>query len=50
MTGLVVCTVIQANFLPHARVLARSLREHHPELVLHVMLADEFGGRFDPAR
>jgi hypothetical protein len=50
MTGVAVCTAIRANYLPHARVLARSLRRHHPELVLHVTLADEVGGRFDPRR
>ncbi len=48
MSGLAVCTAIRANYVPHARVLARSLRTHHPELVLHVVLADEVDGRFDP--
>jgi glycosyltransferase involved in cell wall biosynthesis len=34
------CTVVAANHLPFARVLARSLREHHPDLPLIVLLAD----------
>ena len=29
-------------------MLAHSLRRHHPELVLHVVLADEAGDRFEP--
>jgi hypothetical protein len=49
VTGLAVCTAVRANYLPHARVLAHSLRRHHPELALHVILADEVGGRFDPS-
>ncbi len=48
MSGLAVCTAIRANYMAHARVLARSLRDHHHELVLHVILADKVGGRFDP--
>jgi hypothetical protein len=48
MSGLAICTAIRANYLAHARVLARSLRDQDRELVLHVVLADEVGGRFDP--
>lgn len=43
-------TVITKNYLPFARVLASSLREHHPEVRFHVLLADDAGGYFDPAR
>jgi hypothetical protein len=42
-------TVITKSHLAYARVLAASLREHHPELPLLVVLADEPEGRFDPA-
>jgi hypothetical protein len=48
VTEVAVCTAVRANYLPHARVLARSLRRQHPELVLHTILADEIAGRFDP--
>jgi hypothetical protein len=50
MPDLVVATVAAKSFLPCARVLARSLREQHPGLPLHVLLADEVEGCFDPAR
>jgi hypothetical protein len=44
-----VTTVITKSHLAYARVLAASLHEHHPELPLLVVLADEPQGRFDPA-
>jgi hypothetical protein len=34
-------TIVRANYLPFARVLANSLRRHHPELPLTVLLIDE---------
>ena len=39
------CTVVANNYLPFARVLARSFRRHHPDGRLWVLLAD----RPDPA-
>jgi glycosyltransferase involved in cell wall biosynthesis/SAM-dependent methyltransferase len=44
-----VCTVIARNYLAAARVLALSLREHHPESRLHVLVIDSPEGFFDPA-
>lgn len=45
-----VATIIARNYLSFARVLARSLAEHHPGMPLHVLLADEVQQAFDPAR
>ncbi|MCW5850221.1 MAG: hypothetical protein KIT87_09070, partial [Anaerolineae bacterium] len=42
-------TVIAKNYLPHARLLARSLRQTNPGVPLYVLLADEVDGRFEPA-
>jgi hypothetical protein len=42
-------TIVAKRELPYARVLAQSLAEHHPELRLFVLLADEIQGCFDPA-
>jgi hypothetical protein len=39
-TGPAFGTIVARNFLPFARVLARSLREHHPELPMFVALTD----------
>ncbi len=41
-------TVVAKNYLPFARVLARSLAEHHPQVPLFALLADEVEGAFDP--
>lgn len=40
MPDLVVCTVITRSYLAYARVLAHSLRHHHPELRLVALVAD----------
>ena len=37
------CTIIARNYLPHARVLARSLRDHHPGATLTVLVIDDTG-------
>lgn len=37
------CTAIMRNFLPHARVLARSFLEHHPGGRMTVLVADDAG-------
>jgi hypothetical protein len=34
------CTAVMSNFLPHARVLARSYHEHHPGDRMTVLVAD----------
>jgi hypothetical protein len=47
---LAVATVVAKNYLAYARVLARSLRRHHPELPLFVLLTDEVEGLIDPER
>jgi glycosyltransferase involved in cell wall biosynthesis/SAM-dependent methyltransferase len=44
-----VCTIIARNYLAAARVLAESLREHHPDSRCHVLVIDEVEGYFDPA-
>src|SRR5205823_6219498 len=48
-TGLVlasaavnVCTIIAKNYLAYARVLAKSLREHHPASRLWTLIVDDF--------
>lgn len=40
-------TSININYLPRARVLGRSLRDHHPEVKFHLMLSDELPDWFD---
>jgi len=43
------CTIVAKPMLALARVLAASLRRHHPDLPFFVLLADEIGSCFDPA-
>jgi glycosyltransferase involved in cell wall biosynthesis/SAM-dependent methyltransferase len=43
-----VCSIIARNYLAAARVLADSLREHHPEVRFHLLVIDDPGDRFDP--
>ena len=43
-----VCTIIAKNYLGHARVLARSFAEHHPEVTVHVLIIDDVEGYVDP--
>lgn len=45
--SLVFCTIISRNFLAYARVLASSLRRHHPDAELVVLLIDALGDGFD---
>ncbi len=42
-------TIVAKPYLSHARLLAQSFGEHHPEIPLFGLLADEVDGRFDPA-
>jgi glycosyltransferase involved in cell wall biosynthesis len=48
MTELTVCTIVSANYLPYARALGASVREHHPGARFVVLLVDRVEGRFDP--
>lgn len=45
-----ICTIIAKNYLPYARVLARSHAEHHPGFRCHVLVIDETEGYVDAAR
>jgi glycosyltransferase involved in cell wall biosynthesis len=47
--SFVACTIVSKNYLPFARVWARSLAAQHPEAQLFVLLVDRVDGRFDPA-
>jgi len=47
MTELTICTIVSANYLPYARVLGASVREHHPDARFVVLLVDRVGDRFD---
>jgi len=49
MPTLHACTIVSKNYLPFARVLATSFREHHPAGRFFVLLVDRVDGRFDPA-
>jgi hypothetical protein len=48
MNEQAVCTIITKSYLPFARALSHSLREHSPNLRLYVLLADELDGYFNP--
>jgi hypothetical protein len=39
------CTIISRNYLPHARVLAESLRKYHPECEFYVLMVDSQDAR-----
>ena len=47
--ALVATTIVSKNYLPFARVLARSFLEQHPEGRFVVLLVDRVDGAFDPA-
>jgi hypothetical protein len=49
MTMAAVGTIVAKNFVAFARVLARSLREHHPTVPFFAVLADRLDGAFTPA-
>jgi glycosyltransferase involved in cell wall biosynthesis len=44
------CTIISKNYLAHARVLAESFAESHPEIPLFVLLVDRNDGSISAAR
>lgn len=48
--SIAIVTIIAKNYLAHARVLARSLARHHPEVPLFVVLGDEGELRDEPFR
>src|SRR5439155_10740004 len=45
---IAVCTIVSKNYLVYARVLAESLRQHHPDSHCFVLLVDRVDGAFDP--
>lgn len=49
MSALHACTIVSKNYLPFARVLARSFRAHHPGSRCFVLLVDRLDGAFEPA-
>ena len=38
--ALHIFTCAAVNYLPKVRILCRSIRQHHPEAVIHLALAD----------
>ena len=47
--GVAAGTIAAKSRLAEARVVATSLREHHPDIPFFVLLTDEVDGYFDPA-
>ena len=45
-----VCTIIARNYLPAARVLAASFRDHHPDGRIAALIIDDLYGEVDAAR
>ena len=45
-----VCTIIAKNYVAYARVLSRSIAEHHPGSRLWTLIVDDFSGHIDPAQ
>ena len=41
MDGFGACTIVARNYLPAARVLARSFARHHPGSVLSALVIDD---------
>jgi glycosyltransferase involved in cell wall biosynthesis/SAM-dependent methyltransferase len=44
-----ICTIIARNYVAHARVLAESFREVHPDGTCSVLVIDDPAGHIDPA-
>lgn len=40
LTSMYACTIVARNYLPYARVLARSFRQHHPEVRFSALVID----------
>ena len=47
--ALAACTIVSKNYLPFARVLARSFRAQHPEAPFFVLLVDRVEGAWRSA-
>ena len=47
MPAMNICTIIAKNYVAHARVLAQSYKEHHPEGTCYVLVIDETEGYID---
>jgi len=47
--GTAVFTIVAKNYLPYARVLMRSVAQHHPDWRRFVFLVDRIDGYFDPS-
>ena len=45
-----VCTIIAKNYVAYARVLSRSIAEHHPGSRLWTLIVDDFSGHIDPGQ
>lgn len=43
-----ICTIIAKNYLAHARVLAESFKEHHPDEECYVLIVDNYEGYVEP--
>jgi glycosyltransferase involved in cell wall biosynthesis len=50
MKNRAICTIISRNYLAHARTLAHSFRELHPDARIFVCLVDRNEGAIDPAQ
>lgn len=44
-----VCTIVAKNYLPYARTLMQSIKEHNPHIHCFVLLADKIEDYFDPS-
>ncbi len=42
-----ICTIVAANYIAHARALAHSFREHHPNGQVHVLVVDRDPGEVE---
>ena len=40
MSVFAACTIVAHNYLPQARILAQSFREHHPESTFYIVVVD----------
>ncbi|MEA5448426.1 methyltransferase domain-containing protein [Leptolyngbya sp. CCNP1308] len=45
-----ICTIVTKSHLCYARTLAESVRQHHPEISVYVLLADRVDKYFDPEK
>jgi glycosyltransferase involved in cell wall biosynthesis/SAM-dependent methyltransferase len=49
MPAMNICTIIAKNYVAHARVLAESFLEHHPEQTCYVLVIDDTDGYIEAA-